>query len=257
MSVRRSPDSGAGQAHPARVYNAWLGGTDHLPADREAAEAAAAANPGIVRAVRANRAFLGRAVRHLVGAGVRQFLDIGTGIPAADNTHEVAQSLAPEARVVYVDNDPVVLAHARPLLASAPEGHTEYLEADARDVGTVLAEAAHTLDLDRPVGLMLVAVLQYLPDADDPYAVTAALLDALPSGSHLVLSHPAADIHADRVAESMRLYNERAAAHGAATPRTHEQVTRFFDGTELLAPGVVALPLHVTASALIVHPGSG
>ncbi|NGO10598.1 SAM-dependent methyltransferase [Streptomyces sp. HC44] len=230
-------------AHPARVYNAWLGGKDNYPADQEAAELAAAANPEIIPAVRANRAFLGRAVRELAGKpGIRQFLDIGTGVPTADNTHEVAQRVDPSARVVYVDNDPIVLAHAQALLVSNPEGATEYLQADLRDVDRILTAAQDTLDLSQPVGLMLVAILQYIPDADDPYAITRRLLDALAPGSHLVLSHPASDIGADEVAESMRVYNERAAEHAAATPRSHSDVTRFFDGTYVLDPGVVQLP---------------
>ncbi|MCN9240540.1 SAM-dependent methyltransferase [Streptomyces sp. RY43-2] len=243
-------------AHPARVYNAWLGGKDNYLADREAAELAAAANPEIVPAVRANRAFLGRAVRHLAGeAGIRQFLDIGTGIPAADNTHEVAQRVDPGARVVYVDNDPIVLAHARALLVSAAEGRTDYLQADLRDVDRILAAAGKTLDLSQPVGLMLVAVLQYVPDADDPYDLTRRLLDALAPGSHLVLSHPAADIGAEKVVESMRAYNERAAEHAGATPRTHAGVTRFFDSTDLLAPGVVQLPEWRPEGEGVAAPG--
>ncbi|MGC5361686.1 SAM-dependent methyltransferase [Streptomyces sp. DT24] len=230
-------------AHPARVYNVWVGGKDHYVVDQEAAELAAAANPSIVPAVRANRAFLGRAVRHLAGeVGIRQFLDIGTGIPTADNTHEVAQSVAPDARVVYVDNDPIVLAHARALLVGTTEGRTAYVEADARDVDTILAEAKQTLDLSQPVALMLVAILQYIPDAEDPYGIVARLLDALPSGSHVVLSHPASDIASDEVAQSMRIYNERAAEHATATPRSRAEVTRFLDGTEPLAPGLVSLP---------------
>jgi SAM-dependent methyltransferase len=154
----------------------------------------------------------------------------------------VAQRVDPEARVVYVDNDPIVLAHARALLVSSREGATDYLESDLRDVDRILAAAAETLDLSRPVGLMLVAILQYVPDRDDPYALTRRLLDGLAPGSHLVLSHPAADIGAEEVAESMRVYNERAAEHAGATPRTHADVTRFFDGTEILDPGVVQLP---------------
>ncbi|MEV0211254.1 SAM-dependent methyltransferase [Streptomyces sp. NPDC050788] len=230
-------------AHPARVYNAWLGGRDNYLADQEAAELAAAANPQIVPAVRANRAFLGRAVRELVGkAGIRQFLDIGTGVPAADNTHEVAQRLDPGARVVYVDNDPVVLAHARALLVGTSEGATDYLQADVRDIDRILTAAQETLDLTQPVGLMLVAIMQYVPDADDPHSLTRRLVDALAPGSHLVLSHPAADIGAEAVAASMRVYNERAADHAGATPRTRDEVQRFFDGTELLDPGVVELP---------------
>ncbi|PWS53123.1 hypothetical protein DLE01_00600 [Streptomyces sp. FT05W] len=228
-------------AHPARVYNVWLGGKDHYPVDEEAAELAAKANPTIVPSVRANRAFLGRAVRHLTTTGIRQFLDIGTGIPAADNTHEVAQRAAPESRVVYVDNDPIVLTHARALLVSGPDGQTDYVQADARDVDTILGEAARTLDLDRPVGLMLVAVLQYIKDSEDPWDITRWLLDRLAPGSHLVLSHPAADVTAPEVAESMRIYNERAASHASATPRSHEDVERFFRGLEVLEPGVVTL----------------
>ncbi|MDF6017711.1 SAM-dependent methyltransferase [Streptomyces sp. JH34] len=228
-------------AHPARVYNVWLGGKDHYPVDQEAAELAATANPTIVPSVRANRAFLGRAVRHLAAAGIRQFLDIGTGIPAADNTHEVAQRAAPESRVVYVDNDPIVLTHARALLVSGPEGQTDYVQADARDVDTILDEAARILDLDRPVGLLLVAILQYVKDAEDPWDITRRLLERLAPGSYLVLSHPAADVTAPEVAESMRIYNERAAGHASATPRGQKEVARFFDGLEILEPGVVTL----------------
>lgn len=228
-------------AHPARVYNVWLGGKDHYPVDQEAAELAAVANPAIVPSVRANRAFLGRAVRHLSAAGIRQFLDIGTGIPAAENTHEVAQRAAPDSRVVYVDNDPIVLTHARALLVSGPAYHTDYVQADARDVDTILAEASRTLDLDRPVGLMLVAIMQYIKDAEDPWDIVRRLLDRLAPGSYLVLSHPAADVTAPEVAESMRIYNERAASHASATPRTQKEVERFLDGLEILEPGVVTL----------------
>lgn len=174
MNAYTPPPPHPTTAHPARVYNVWLGGKDHYPVDQEAAELAAKANPTIVPSVRANRAFLGRAVRHLTTTGIRQFLDIGTGIPAADNTHEVAQRAAPESRVVYVDNDPIVLTHARALLVSGPDGQTDYVQADARDVDTILGEAARTLDLDRPVGLMLVAVLQYVKDSEDPWDITHA-----------------------------------------------------------------------------------
>jgi hypothetical protein len=230
-------------AHPARVYNAWLGGKDNYAADREAAEQAAAANPDIRPAVHANRAFLGRAVRYLATqAGIIQFLDIGTGIPAANNTHEVAQRAVPECRIVYVDNDPVVLAHARALLTSRPEGATAYIDADLRDTDTILRQAAETLDFSRPIGLVLVAILQYIPDAEDPYGIVTRLLSSLPPGSHLVLSHPASDIGATKVAESMRRYNERAGQREQATPRDHTEVTRFFDGLDLLEPGVVRLP---------------
>ncbi len=230
-------------AHPARVYNAWLGGKDNYVADQDAARLAVEANPDILPAVRANRAFLGRAVRHLAGeVGIRQFLDIGTGIPTAGNTHEVAQRTAPQCRVVYVDNDPIVLTHARELLVSTAQGVTDYVDADARDVREILAAARRTLDLAQPVALMFVALLQYIPDDEDPYGIAARLLAALAPGSHLVISHPASDIGAEKVAASMRVYNRRAAEHAAATPRTHEEVSRLFTGTTLLDPGVVQLP---------------
>jgi hypothetical protein len=175
-------------AHVARVYDYWLGGKDNFAADRAAGEQAIKAFPNIVRSARANRAFLARAVRFLAGeAGIRQFLDIGTGIPTA-NTHEVAQSVAPQARVVYVDNDPVVLAHARALLASGPEGATSYLDADLRDPQMILDAAARLLDFGRPVAVMLMAILQHLDDADDPYTIVATLMGAVPSGSYLALS---------------------------------------------------------------------
>jgi hypothetical protein len=194
-----------------------------------------------VVAVRANRAFLGRAVRYLaVEAGIRQFLDIGTGIPTANNTHEVAQSVAPDSRIVYGDNDPMVLAHARALLRSKPEGVTAYLQADLRDVARILDNAARTLDFSQPVALMLMAVLQYIPDDDDPHRIVSELLAAIPPGSHLVISHLASDINTEQVAESMQRYNERAV--GEATPRNRADVARFFTGTELLPPGLVPIP---------------
>jgi hypothetical protein len=228
-------------AHPARVYDYWLGGKDNFAADREAGEQAVKAYPDLVVAVRANRAFLGRAVRYLAGeAGVRQFLDIGTGIPTANNTHEVAQSVAPDSRIVYADNDPMVLAHARALLRGTPEGATAYLEADLRDVPRILDGAARTIDFSQPVAVMLMAVLQYIPDFDDPNRIVSKLMAAVPSGSYLVISHPASDINTEQVAESMQRYNERAV--GAAIPRTRADVTRFFTGLELLAPGLVPIP---------------
>jgi hypothetical protein len=239
-SVDVDSEIDASVAHPARVYDYWLGGKTNFAADRAAAEQSIAANPDIVPAVRANRAFLGRAVRQLVAAGVDQFLDIGTGIPAEGNTHEVAQAVTPQARVVYVDNDPIVLAHAHVLLKSARQGSTAYISGDLRRAEPFLRAAAGTLDFARPVGVMLVATLQYLGDGDDPYGVVAQLMATVPSDSHLVISHPARDIGADRVAASMRRYNERAAV--AATPRTHAAVKRFFDGLELLEPGLVQLP---------------
>jgi O-methyltransferase involved in polyketide biosynthesis len=228
-------------AHPARVYDYWLGGKTNFAADRAAANHSTDANPAIVPAVRANRAFLGRAVRTLAAAGTDQFLDIGTGIPAEGNTHEVAQAIEPHARVVYVDNDPIVLAHAHALLKSASQGSTAYISGDLRRADAFVRAAADTLDFARPVAVMLVATLQYLTDRDDPYGIVAQIMAVVPSGSHLVISHPASDVGADRVAASMRRYNERAAA--PATPRPRAGVARFFDGLELLDPGVVQLPL--------------
>jgi hypothetical protein len=228
-----------GTAHSARIYNYWLGGKDNFPADREAAEAAIAANPGIVADVRANRAFLTRAVRYLVAeADIRQFLDIGTGLPTADNTHEVAQAVAPESRVVYVDNDPIVLAHARALLSSTPEGATAYLDADLREPDVILKSAGRTLDLGQPVAVMMLIILHLIRDADHPGKIVARLMNALPTGSYLVLAHPASDIQPAAMAEMTRRVNERMRG-ATATLRTRDEVTSFFDGLELVEPGVV------------------
>ncbi len=225
-------------AHVARVYNYWLGGKDNFAADRAAAEQAIKAFPNIVLSARSNRAFLGRAVRFLAGeAGIRQFLDIGTGIPAAANTHEVAQSVAPESRIVYVDNDPIVLTHARALLTSDPAGATDYVQADLRDPQQILASAARHLDLGRPVALMLMAILQHLDDADDPYQIVAALMGALPPGSYLALSHPAKDIDAEAMAKMADSLNQMMAEK--VTFRDRPAVARFFDGLELVEPGMV------------------
>jgi O-methyltransferase involved in polyketide biosynthesis len=228
-------------AHIARVYDYWLGGKDNFAVDRVAAERVIAAYPDIVRSARANRAFLGRAVRYLVReAGIRQFLDIGTGLPAADNTHEVAQAEAPECRVVYVDNDPVVLSHAQVLLASGPDGATAYVDADLRDPDAILAAAAEVLDFSRPVAVMLVAILQHVSDAYDPHAIVARLAAAVPPGSYLALSHPARDIEAEAMAKVAEAMNETVAE--GVTFRTRAEVLRFLDGFELVEPGVVPVP---------------
>jgi len=224
------------RAHPARIYDYWLGGKDNFAADREAAELALEAYPDLAKAVQSNRAFLGRAVRFLAGQGIRQFLDVGTGIPAADNTHEVAQREAPDSRIVYIDNDPIVLLHAQALLKSTPEGACDYLQADLRDPDTILARAARTIDFGRPVALMLLAVLQFILDEQDPYGLVSRLVAALPSGSYLVISHPTDDFNPNK-GESMKVYNERSADQ--AVVRDKAATTRFFDGLELLEPGVV------------------
>jgi hypothetical protein len=236
-------------AHSARVHDYWLGGKDNFAADRAAGDAVLAAYPGIVASVRANRAFLARAVRFLAAeAGITQFLDIGTGIPASNNTHEVAQAITPGARVVYVDYDPVVLQHARVLLTSAAPGTIDYIDADLRDPERVLAAAARTLDFSQPVAIMLIAVMHLIVDADDPYGIVARLKDAMAPGSYLALSQVAADVETAQVAEGRRRYN--SLARETQQHRTHAEVTRFFDGLELVEPGVVLVPNWRPASDL-------
>ena len=194
-----SPRFDPGVAHPARVYGYWLGGKDHYPADRAAAEEVIRQRPQVVDGARANRAFLARAVRYLAGQrGVRQFVDIGCGLPAPGSTHEVAQAIAPQCRVVYVDNDLLVLSHARALLASTPEGACSYIDADLRDPETILAKAAQTLDLTRPAAVLLLAVLHFLPDSDDPAGIVAALAAGLAPGSFVAISHLTADFAPER-----------------------------------------------------------
>ena len=226
--------------HIARIYDYWLGGKDNFEADRAAGQRAMDANPSLYQGVKGNRAFLARTVRYLAGQpGIRQFLDIGTGIPTANNTHEVAQSVAPQSRVVYVDNDPIVLAHARALLTSTTAA-TSYVDADARDTGKILAAAAQTLDLSQPVGLMMIAVLHCIPDDNDPYGLVSELLAALPAGSYLAISHPASDINTDVVPETLARLN--AMMPDKLTFRSHLQVERFFAGLDLVEPGVVRIP---------------
>ncbi len=233
------PDIDTSVAHPARVYDYWLGGKDNFAADRALGDAIKAAVPTIEVMARANRTFLGRAVRYLAAeAGIRQFLDIGTGIPTAGNTHEVAQEAAPDARVLYVDNDPIVLAHARALMTSHPAGTTAFIEADLREPQKILADPAlaATLDLGQPVALMLVAVLMYFRDEDDPQGIVATLVDALPSGSYLTVTHPTADFNEEAMAGAVA-----AAEHGGITlvPRSRAETESFFTGLELVEPGVV------------------
>jgi hypothetical protein len=239
-------------AHQARIYDYWLGGKNNFAVDREAAEQAIAAYPPIVRAVRAQRAFLARAVRYLAEqASIRQFLDIGTGLPTANNTHEVAQAVAPEARVAYVDNDPMVLSHARALLTSAPLGATGYLDADLRDPDKILAGAAGLLDFRQPVGLLLIGILQLIPDADEPHAIVSSLVRALPSGSWMAVYHPASDIDEYRVAEAVRRVNARSA--GPTTLRSHAQISSFFDGLQLVDPGLVQVHTWEPDSLAVTH----
>ena len=236
------PEINTGVAHGARVYDYWLGGRDNFAADRALGDAIVTAIPSAASGARANRAFLGRAVRYLAGeAGIRQFLDIGTGIPTAGNTHEVAQAAAPDSRVVYVDNDPIVLAHARALMTSDPAGATEYLMEDLREPGKILAHPAlrRTLDLGQPVGLMLVAILHFFRDQQNPRALLAELLDALPPGSYLTASHLTADF-----TDLGQMDRATAAGQKAGVtyvPRSQNEFAAFFTGLDLVDPGVVPI----------------
>jgi O-methyltransferase involved in polyketide biosynthesis len=237
---RRLPAFDTHMPNPARIWNYWVGGKDNFAADREAADQVLQAMPAMPLIARLVRRFLIDVVYQLAdGYGIRQFLDIGTGLPTADNTHDVAQRAAPESRIVYVDHDPVVLSHARALLTSSPEGATDYVPADLRDTGTIAAGAARTLDFRQPVAVLLIAVLHFIPDADDPHGIVKRLMDAVPPGSYLVISHAASDIAAGATAEMARRYNERSPV--PITPRSREQVARFFDGLDMIPPGLVPL----------------
>jgi S-adenosyl methyltransferase len=228
-------------AHIARVQDYWLGGKDHFEADRIAGDEAVAQLPDLAASVRNTRAFLRRTVRFLAAEqGVRQFLDFGTGIPAASNTHEVAQDVAPESRIGYVDTDPMVLAHARALLTSSPTGRCGYIDADVRDPEKILSAAAEVLDLTEPVAVLLMTVLQFVPDDDEPHGIVRRLMAGLPAGSYLVISHPAADIQAAATARMASRLNELMAQR--AKPRRKAEVTAFFDQLDLVEPGVVRCP---------------
>ncbi len=226
--------------HSARIWNYWLGGKDNYPVDREAGDQYVAVFPAIVDIARADRYFLGRAVRYLAGeVGLRQFLDIGTGLPTADNTHEVAQRVAPDCRVVYVDNDPLVLAYARALLTSTPEGVTDYIDADLFDPDEILSRAAATLDLTKPVAVTFMGTLGHVGDLDEAYRIVRHLMDALPVGSHLALNDGTDTDEALNTAQAA--YNTSGALPYHL--RTPDQIARFFDGLELVEPGVVSVPL--------------
>ncbi|HEX6467989.1 MAG TPA: SAM-dependent methyltransferase [Streptosporangiaceae bacterium] len=226
--------------HPARVYDYWLGGKDNFEADRRVANATSAASPGVPQGARDNRAFLGRAVRFIAEQGVTQFLDIGTGIPTQGNVHEVAQSVAPDAHVVYVDNDPIVMTHARALLRGTPEGETVYLEADLRRPETILEhpDVDATLDFARPIGLVIVGTLMFIKDSEDPFGLVKRYTDVLAPGSYLAISHVTADFNPEAVTASARAYNTGPARF---TPRTGAQIARFFEGFDLVEPGLVKI----------------
>ena len=226
--------------HAGRMYDYMLGGTTNFESDRVASHAAGLEFPGGIEAakagLRANRDFLGRAVRFMAEeAGIRQFLDLGTGIPSEDNTHAIALSVAPESKVVYVDNDPIVLAHAHELLSTTPTTNTSYLYADIRDTDSIFAQASETLDFDQPIGLVVVAIMHFISDAEDAHGLVARLVDAVPSGSYLAVSHLASDM----VPGLVELYagiSEKT--QETFILRDREEFTRFFDGLELVDPGV-------------------
>ena len=232
------PEIDTSVPHSARIWNYWLGGKDNYPVDREAGDQFGAVFPGVVDVTRASRQFLIRAVRFLAGeVEIRQFLDIGTGLPTAENTHEVAQRVAPESRIVYVDNDPVVLIHARALLSSSGEGRTAYVDADLQDPDKILDAAAETLDFTRPIALMLMGILGHVTDDDEARSIVKRLLDALASGSHLVLCD-GTDTNPAGVAAQEQYNRSGAVPYRLRSPA---QLTGFFDGLELVEPGVVSV----------------
>jgi hypothetical protein len=232
------PEIDTSVPHSARIWNYWLGGKDNYPADQEVGDQIAKMFPSIVAMARHDRAFLVRAVRYLAGeVGIRQFLDIGTGLPTMENTHEVAQRVASDSRIVYVDNDPLVLTHARALLTSTPEGACDYIDADLREPDRILEAAGQTLDFSQPVALMLVAILLHVTSDEEAYATVRRLVEPLAPGSCLVIVHDTADIHGEEIRTAMRFFMEQGGEPLVA--RSREQVTRFFDGLELVEPGLV------------------
>jgi O-methyltransferase involved in polyketide biosynthesis len=241
-------------AHPARIYDYWLGGKDNFAADRIAAEEVLTLMPVMAQVARSVRMFLAAVVHHLAAdAGIRQFLDIGTGLPTVNNTHEVAQRAAPGARIVYVDNDPIVLLHAGALLTCSPPGRCAYIEADVRDPDRVLAEAAATLDLAEPVAVLMLGLLHFIPDIDNPRALTRYYLDALVPGSYLAISHASSDIDTEPQEAAVKRYNSHSATQ--IVLRSKADVASFFDGLDLLPPGITALGQWAPGTALRGEPG--
>ncbi|MFD8724171.1 SAM-dependent methyltransferase [Streptomyces sp. NPDC059629] len=236
------PPVDTSRPHPARMYDYYLGGKDNYPVDSEAADRVMSLFPEIGTGARINRTFMNRACRLLAERGIRQFLDVGTGIPTAPNLHQVVQEVAPAARVVYVDNDPIVLRHAEALLRSTPEGRTGYIQADAREPEKIIEGAGEILDLDQPVALSMVALLHFLSDEHRPYDLVESLLDSLPSGSHLVLSHVTGDFDPETWEKIVGIYRESGVP---AQVRSRAEFTRFFEGLELVEPGIqVATDWH-------------
>jgi DNA-binding HxlR family transcriptional regulator len=224
---------------PARVWNYWIGGKDNFAIDREVGDAATQAQPALPMIAQYVRRFQASAVDSLLQRGIRQFLDIGTGLPVAGAVHEIAQQPAPESRVVYADNDPMVLAHARALLTSSPQGACDYIDADLREPGKILARASQTLDLSQPVAVLLIAVLHFIPDADDPWGIVTRLLDGITGDAYLVIAHAADDLNRHEITEAARRYNERSPVPFG--PRSRQEIARFFSGMQMLPPGLVPL----------------
>lgn len=238
-SLPPTPEIDTTVSHSARVWDYWLGGKDNYPVDRDVGDQIAQVLPDIVTQAKADRMFLGRVVRFLAGeAGIRQFLDIGTGLPTVDNTHEVAQRVAPESHVVYVDNDPLVLVHARALLSSTPEGAADYLHADLRDPADILAGAARTLDFRQPVAVIMLGVLWHVLDDGEAASIIGRLMTPLAAGSYLAIEHPTLEVTGARMAEAIALWNKYGAPPG--THRTPQQLKRLLAGLELMEPGVVS-----------------
>jgi hypothetical protein len=239
VAEQQSPEINTNIPQTARIWNYWLGGKDNFPVDRQVGDQVLEAFPAIVENARASRAFLARAVRYLAGeVGIRQFLDIGTGLPTANNTHQVAQSVAPESRIVYVDNDPIVLVHARALLTSSPQGVTAYVDADLRDPDTILQQAGRTLDFSQPAAIMLMGILGHIADDDEAQSIVKRLLDGVPSGSYLTMNDGSDT--SEEVVEAARIWNQ--SANPTYHLRSPERIARFFDGLELVEPGVVSPP---------------
>ncbi|RRO19930.1 SAM-dependent methyltransferase [Saccharopolyspora rhizosphaerae] len=234
-------------AHNARVWNYWLGGKDHYEVDRQVGDHIHSLFPLIADVARADRGFLQRVVAHLAGeVGIRQYLDIGTGLPTADNTHQVAQRIAPDSHVVYVDNDPLVLTHARALLTSSPTGRTDYIEADARHTEEIVRASARTLNYQRPVAVMLLGILNFISDTDQAHDIVRRLVEAIPSGSYVVITHPTTELDGEANREAMAFWNKNATP--PITARSGEQIAAFVDGLEVLEPGLVSCALWRNAA---------
>ncbi|CAL9647891.1 hypothetical protein SUDANB176_06528 [Streptomyces sp. enrichment culture] len=264
VSESHTPPSGSarlntGVAHNARVWNYWIGGKDNYEVDRQVGDHVATIIPVIRDIARADREFLGRAVTYLAGErGVRQFLDIGTGLPTADNTHEIAQRIAPDARIVYVDNDPIVLAHARTLLTGTRDGATDYIDADVHDPDAILERAAGTLDLTRPVAVMMLGILNFVLDTDEARSIVRRVMAAMPSGSFLVLTHPTFDpeVGGEMQVPAMKFWNENATP--PITARGASDIAAFFEGLEPVEPGLVSCSRwHAPSGSAVVVPQYG